>query len=141
LIDASAPPTAYGQAVLVDATTQGVRPLTTADTGLTDVYGVTVRPFPLQQNSATGSFGVATPPITGVIDVMKTGYIVVVLGNGNLTGALKGGTVYIDIVASTGNHVLGNFEAAAGGTQLTMSNRWAYNGVQDANGYVELSRQ
>src|SRR5262249_5668758 len=39
LIDASAPPTAYGQAVLVDGTTQGVRPLVAGDQALTDVYG------------------------------------------------------------------------------------------------------
>jgi hypothetical protein len=140
LIDSNAPPTAYGQAVLVDATTQGVRPFTTTDNAQTDLYGVTVRPYPLQANTATPTLNSGTPPTTGVIDVLRSGYIMVVLGTGSLTGALKGGTVYIDCSASTGNYVLGGFQAAAGGqTVATMNGTTTFNGTQDSNGVCELS--
>ena len=140
LIDASAPPTAYGQAVLVDGTAHSIRPFTAGDNSLTDLYGVTVRPFPLQQNSTTGSFGSATPPVTGVIDVIRAGYVVVQLGNGALTGAFKGGTVYVDTSSSTGNYVQGGFQAAAGGqTVATMNGTTLFNGSEDAKGWVELS--
>lgn len=140
LIDSNAPPTAYGQAVVVDPTTQGVRPLVAGDSGLTDVYGVTVRPYPLQQNSVNPAFGSGTPPTTGIIDVCNSGFITVVLGDGTLTGALKGGTVYIWYATSTGHHVQGGFEASnTGGSTLALTFQAAlFNGVQDGSGFVEL---
>lgn len=149
LIDASAPPTLYGQGVVVDATTEGVRPIVAGDSALTDIYGVTVRPFPLQQNSVTPAQGTAVPPTSGIIDVLRSGYIVVQLGNGQLTGAVKGqyisgaaGAVYVWFAANSGNHVQGSFEASTSGSafQLTAGQaRSTFNGVQDASGFVELA--
>ena len=49
LIDANAPPTAYGQPVLVDSTTQGVRPFTTGDQSNTVAAG-----YGLTELSASG---------------------------------------------------------------------------------------
>jgi len=142
LIDANAPPTAYGQPVLVDATTQGVRPFAAGDTGVTAAYGVTVRAFPIQQTSApSGNFapaalGAATPPTSGVIDVMRSGYIMGQVPAGQAT--VKNGAVYVWCAASTGVHVQGGFEnAASGGNTAALTNA-VFNGVPDASGNVEI---
>src|SRR5262249_49948070 len=136
LIDASTPPTAYGQAVLVDGTTQGVRPLVAGDQALTDVYGITVRPYPTQSNTVTPTFNTGVPPVTGVIDVLRNGYIMGVLGDGTLTGALKGGQVYVWTATSSGHHVQGGFEASNPTSNGMAIARCTFNGVQDANGIV-----
>lgn len=144
LIDASAPPTLYGEGVLVDATTQGVRPLTSTDTGTpVTIYGITVRPFPAQQSSATNfgsaSLGSATPPTNGAIDVLRAGYIMVNLPFGGTP--VKGGPVYIRIAASSGNHVQGAFEAVADtlGTNTVLVNNATFNGSPDSSGNVEIA--
>lgn len=141
LIDANAPPFAYGIGVVIDPTTQGVRPIVAGDSTLTDIYGVTVRPFPLQQNSVTPQFNSGVPPTSGVIDVLRSGYIIVQLGNGQLTGALKGSLVDIWFAVASGNHIQGGFEAThTGGSSLSLvTPENTYNGTQDANGLCELA--
>ncbi len=78
LVDVNAPPTLYGQAVVVDATTQGVRPLVAGDSALNDIYGITVRPFPIQQQAATNygasNIGAGTPPTSQPMDVLRSGH-------------------------------------------------------------------
>ena len=142
LIDANAPPTAFGQAVLVDPTTQGVRPFAAGDTAVTVAYGVTVRPFPTQQQAGgmTSTFGSATPPTTGEIDVLRAGYIMVSLGSNGTGAAKKGAQVFIWCAAASGNHVQGGFEDAAnGGNTASLDiNRYTFNGVPDSSGNVEL---
>lgn len=140
LIDASAPPTAYGQPVLVDPTTQGVRPYTAGDTA-TLPYGVTVRPYPIQQASASNygaaSLGAATPPTSGAMDVLRAGYIMGQVPAGQIP--VKDGTVYIWTAASSGAHVQGGFEAtnpSANGIALAGV---TFNGGADANGVVEIA--
>lgn len=140
LIDASAPPTAYGQAVLIDPTTQGARPLTSSDTAVTKIYGITVRPYPIQQQAATNygavAFGAGTPPTAGVIDVVKDGYIMTGLGGSAL--ATKDGAVYVWIAASSGAHIQGAFEAGAtSGSTVAITNA-RFNGQQDASGVCEI---
>lgn len=142
LIDASAPPTAYGQAVVVDPTTQGVRPLVAGDSALTDIYGITVRPYPLQQNSASPSLGAATPPTSGVIDVLRSGYILVQGYTGIST--VKGGNVYIIVSVTSGVYVQGYFSAtsAPGGSttiEITGNDKTSFNGTQDAVNVVEVA--
>jgi hypothetical protein len=141
LIDASAPPTAYGQAVLVDATTQGVRPYASGDQSDTVAsgYGITVRPYPFQQSSASNfgaaSFGAATPPVTGVMDVLRAGYIMaLVVGT-----AVKGAPVYVWSEASTGTHTLGGFEAVYSSGNTTKLANATFNGGSDASGVTEIA--
>ena len=142
LIDPSAPPTAYGQPVLVDATTQGVRPLSTGDSAITKVYGVTVRPYPFQQSSGTNYgaavLGSATPPATGVMDVLRSGYIIGSVPAGST--AVKGGAVFVWIAATSGSHIQGGFEtAASGGNTIALdTNTYTFNGAPDAAGNVEI---
>jgi hypothetical protein len=146
LIDAAAPPTAYGQGVLIDPTTQGVRPLVAGDQALTSIYGITVRPFPQQAATAPQQFGgtgalgtTVAPPTSGAMDVLRSGYIMV-----SVVGAtVKNGTVYIWTAASSGSHIQGGFEGVnPGGSGMALSSgagsTTAYNGSPDANGIVEL---
>lgn len=123
--DTTAPPTFLGQAVVVDATSGGVRPITPADTPASGavVYGVTVRGFPMQPPNASGYFGAlgfgkvapwllpGQPP--GALDVLRQGYIGVQV-NGT---PRKGGRVWVWVAADdpANNHYQGGFEAAASG--------------------------
>ncbi len=146
LVDASAPPTLYGQAVLIDATTQGARPYAAgdaSDTVLSTPYGAVVRPFPIQQQSATNfgaiALGVGAPPVSGVIDVLQAGYIMVQLNTG-VTAPVKGGRVYIWCAATSGNHLQGGYEtAASSGNTVELDTRFTYNGGVDAAGVAEIS--
>jgi hypothetical protein len=146
LIDANFPPLNYGVAVLADqAAPNGVRQIQTTDNGITAVYGITVRPFPLQQQAATNFGAVAlgpgsqVPPTSGVIDILKGGYIMVKLGGA--AAAFKGSPVFLYYGATAGAHIQGGFEAAAGANLLALDATGAriyFNGPADANGIVEL---
>ena len=150
LIDSTYPPVNYGVAVMADrAAPNGVRIVQTGDSGLTAIYGITVRPFPLQQQATTnyGAIslgpGTATPPSSGVIDILKSGYILVQLYGA--TAATKGGGVWVDTNASGGSgssaHVIGGFQAASGSGLVALDasfGRIYFNGPADANGIVEL---
>jgi len=140
LIDSSAPPTAYGQPVLVDATTQGVRPIVAGDSGVTAIWGVTARPYPIQQATTSNNYGAVaygsvTPPALQPIDVMTAGYMMVAV-NG---ACLKGGNVYIYYGTTTGAHIQGGFEAATGANILELTvGTYAYNSPPDSTGVAEL---
>ena len=144
LIDAAAPPTAYGQAVLVAAANAGVRPFTTGDASQAG-YGVTVRPFPTQQASsatlgAPATIGAATPPTTGIIDVMRRGYIMVSLPSiGTQAAPVKGSAVYVRVAAVATTHTPGDFESAADGGNNVLLTNATFNGAPDANGVVEIA--
>ena len=140
LIDSSAPPTLYGQAVLVDATTEGVRPFASGDQALTDAYGVTVRPFPQQQNSTAPAFGNATPPTSGIIGVMRSGYIMIGF-NASGSAPVKNGQAYIWTAATSGAHIQGGWETAApsgNGCLIGAPPRTTYQGGWDSNNVGEL---
>jgi hypothetical protein len=49
LIDPTNPVTAFGVPVITVSTSNGVRPFGTGDSGVTDAFGVSVRPYPYQQ--------------------------------------------------------------------------------------------
>lgn len=143
LVDASSPPTQYGQPVLLDPTTLGVRPFGAGDGSVTDAYGFLVRPYPTQQQTGgmTSSFGAATPPVTGAVDVLRgIGYINVTVNAATAALAKKGGRVYVWIAATSGSHVQGGIEAAASSanTVLLPANK-LFNGSVDANGVCEVS--
>lgn len=141
LINTTTPPLFYGCAVVVDTTTNSVRALAAGDTALTSIYGVTVRPFPTQQASTSTNWGQialgtpVAPPSSGVLDVMREGYIFVKVNAGTAT---KKGPAYVWVAASSGNHVQGGFEATAtGGSTIAITNAW-FNGPADAAGIAEL---
>lgn len=155
LIDASAPPLLYGVPVIMDQTTNGVRPFVATDTSAQLLYGILVRPFPTSQFSATnyGSTPLGTPgvpPVSGPCDVLVSGYINVQVPVGSPNPTTAGGTtvaneVYIWIAATSGVHIQGGFETVASGGNTLLVTSAAngvtthYKGPQDANGVIELA--
>jgi hypothetical protein len=142
LIDASAPPTAYGQAVVIDPTTQGVRPLVAGDSALTVIYGITVRPFPQQLRTggdAGSTLNSGTPPTSGVIDVLRRGFIMVPLPAGQTP--VKGAAVDVWFAASSGAHVQSGFEAVhTGGSSLTLAEgQTTFQGGVDSANVAEVA--
>ena len=145
LINSAAPPLFFGEAVKIDPTSQGITPFVAGDTAVTNAYGVTVRSFPTQQSSTSnfGAIGIGAtvaPPTSGTQDILRSGYIIVQLGNNVWPNAKKGAAVFIWVAASTGNHVQGQFEdtASAGNTMALDPTKYIFNGTPDANGVVEL---
>jgi hypothetical protein len=132
-------PTFAGQACVIDATSHLLRYLgVTDDTALTDIYGVAVRAFPIQQQTGgmAAAFGTAVMTAAQPVDVLKSGYIMVpVQGT-----PVKGGIVYVWAKPVSGLHVPGGFEAAAtGGSTIALPiNSYSWNGGPDANGVAEV---
>lgn len=133
---------AYGQAVLYDATTGKLRKVVAGDSAITKIDGVSVRAYPTQQTAASllgapATFGAATPPTAGIIDVLEDGFIMVQLPVGS-TAPVKGAAVYVWFAVASGNHIQGGFEAAAtGGSTATLTNA-RFTGGMDANLVAEI---
>ena len=124
----------WGQAVLVGAN-QLIRPVAPGDTAITDIYGVTVLPYPIQMTSAANygaaPFGQSAIPPNGTIDIMRSGYIVVpIVGT-----PVKNGPVFVWVAATAAPHVQGGFEAAAtaGSTIQIAGTKTTFMGGADAN--------
>ena len=141
LLDTTNPATLYGQAMTIDATSKGVRRFIAGDTGVTKIYALAARPFPASQMQASSdfapaAFGNATPPATGVIDVLRAGYMTIQLPSGQTCN--KGDAVYVWCAASSGVHVQGGIESGATGGSTAAVTNAIFNGTPDANGNVEI---
>lgn len=140
LVDPVAPPQFYGEAVLIATASQGAREVAAGDSALTNIWGVTVRPYPIQQQSATAygaiAYGAGVPPSQQPIDILTAGYILVpVVGS-----PVKGGAVFVWYGATGAGHTLGGFEAASGASTMALdTGRYKWNSPPDANGIAELS--
>lgn len=136
LPDATNPPLLYGNAVMVNGSTGGVRQMLAGDTSVVRIYGVVARDWPTQQNSGgmATQTGTLAPPTNRALSIITDGYVMVRV-NGT---PQKNGTVYVWVAASTGNHIQGTFEAtASAGNTITLVNaRW--NSPPDANGIAEI---
>lgn len=130
-------PTAYGLAGQIDGTSGQFRMINSGDT---DAYGVLMRSYPTESGAtANDPLGTATPPTSGIVDIMVRGYAGILLQNYAAKPAVKGGTVYVWFAASSGNHVLGGFEAfATGGSTLALPDKYYFTGPQDSNGFCEI---
>ena len=145
LMDATSPPTWYGQPVIIAATGGGVRAFAASEQSNTvpvAAWGITVRPFPVQQattNVAFGGVAIGSSGIGSIAEVgtIRSGYIIAQVPAGQTP--VKGGGVYIWCAASTGVHILGGFEAvySAGNTAL-LSNA-SFNSGADASGNCEIA--
>jgi hypothetical protein len=128
-------PTVYGVPVALDATSHNLRAIKAADTA-SSVYGFYVRPYPATGNGTDG-LGTSTPPVSGVVSVLKRGYMMVKL-NGT-TAAVKNGTVYVRTVTGTFT-VIGGIEALADSTNtFAMTGNTYFTGPADSNGNVEVA--
>jgi hypothetical protein len=139
--DQTNPPTDFGQPVVIDGSSHLPRAILYTDNGADAIYGITVRPFPIQQAQASNDYaaiglGSNGLPKSQAMDVLRSGYIMAKL---NVTGAVKGGRVYVWAVATSGSHVIGGFEVAAcSGKTVLLDEKSYYNGVEDANKIVEI---
>lgn len=136
VIDSGAPPTAYGQPVKL--VSGKVRPMGSTDAA-TLIYGITVRPYPKTDNTGTApGYGSGTPPTSGIIDVMRVGYIGVTMVVGT---AARGAQVYV-VTTSGGTVNIGDIVDAAspsgGGTAVAPAN-WFFTGAADPAGNTEIS--
>ena len=134
-INTSAPPTVYGVAVkLVSGTIQPIN--NSADTAAL-VYGINLRPYPIQGNG-TDPLGTSTPPVSGVTDILKRGYVNVSLGG--TTAAAKGGLVYVRVANPASGKPLGGFEAASDTTNtVVLPANTYFTGPADAYGICEIA--
>lgn len=131
-IDAAAPPTKYG--VFIKLVSGKIRALAASDTAAA-IYGLLVRPYPT--NAANDPLGTATPPASGLCDVLVRGYITVKLALGT---AAKGGGVYV-VTTAGGSVAVGDIVTSAspagGGTAVLAAN-CIFMGGADADGNVEI---
>jgi hypothetical protein len=130
-------PTAYGIPLVIDAAAGNigrVRMLAIGDLAA-NVYGLLVRPYPTA--SSQDPLGVSTPPVEGAADVLRFGYMTVLLSGS--TASVKGAPVYIWSVAPTGTHILGGFEATNPTTNGFVVPGAVFMGPADASGNTEIS--
>jgi hypothetical protein len=139
-ITAANPPLSYGQVVVLDAATGTIRQPTTSDTA--GFYGFNVRAYPTQGfgvpvGSLNDPIGAASPPVIGVVDVMRRGYMLCKLGGA--TAAVKGAPVNVWTGATGGGQVQGNVTAVApaAGSCVVMPSAY-FMSQADANGIVEI---
>lgn len=134
-IDSGTPPTVFGVAVKYVA--GKVQPINLAGDTAALVQGVNLRPYPIQGNG-TDPLGTSTPPTSGVVDVLKRGYVMVSLGG--VAAATKGGTVYVRVANVSAGKPLGGFEAASDTTNtIAMPANWYFTGPADAYGVAEVA--
>lgn len=133
VIDSGTPPTIFGG--VVKLVSGKLQPIASGDAGSV-AYGFLVNAYPVQ--STTTAFGAATPPTSGIIDVMKRGYMTLTL---KLGAAAKGGQVYV-VTTAGGTVVVGDIVTSAspagGGTAVAVSNAF-FMGPADSSGVVEIA--
>lgn len=130
---------AYGNPVLYKTANNSYKGFVAADTTTPVICaGFLVRPFPTQQQSGgmSASIGAATPPTSGVIDVLNEGYIMSKLPAG--VAVTKGGAVYVWFAATSGNNIQGGLVGAATGGSTALITNAKFNGPADASGNVEV---
>lgn len=139
LINTTTPPRLYGDPVLANAADNSVRGFVVGDTTTpTVIYGVAVRPYPTQQAAGgmSAAIGAAAPPVSGVIDVLRSGFIMTKIPAGQTVA--KGGAVYVWFAATSGSNIQGSFVGAATGGSTALISNAKFVGPADANGNVEI---
>lgn len=134
-------PTAYGVPLIVDATAGNIGNMRTIVAGDTPAvagllpYGILVRPFPT--GGSQDPLGTSTPPTQGACDVLKSGYINVLLSG--TSPAVKGNQVYIWTAAASGSHIVGGWEATnPSGSGIALPGSY-FMGPADAGGITEIA--
>lgn len=134
VLDTTNYPTAYGVPVVIDATSKSMRKVLAGDVAAS-IFGIYVRPYPTSNGSTSDGLGTSTPPVSGIGNVLKRGYMTVQLNYGTAT---KGGAVYVRTVSGAST-IIGGFEAAADGSNsFALANAY-FNGTADSNGQVEIA--
>jgi hypothetical protein len=120
----------------MDAVTSTIRAPATADLS-TALYGMLVRPFPTQ--SSQDPLGVSTPPTSGRGDVLKRGYMTVLL-RGATTVTAKGQQANVWTGAPAGGQIPGGVTAVApaAGSCVVLPGAY-FMGPADAGGFTEIA--
>lgn len=107
-----------------------------ATTTLAQIYGLLVRPFPITGLNASDPLGTSVPPTSGLANVMRRGYINVILAAGT---AVAGVPVFVRIAAGSTGRAVGAIEAAPSDPAncLALPNTY-FTGPADASGNVEI---
>lgn len=129
VVDVALPPTAYGSFVKLVAGL--LQPMASGDAA-TVVYGVLNIPF---AQSTTNTFGLSTPPVSGLVGVVRAGYVAVKLARGT---AVKGAAVFVRITVS-GPKLVGEIEDLADSGTCVAVVGAKFEGPADANGNCEIS--
>lgn len=121
---------AYGLFGKLDAN-GNFAPLGAADTA---VFGLLVRSYPVQ--STTNTQGPATPPTSGINDVLRRGYMTVSCNAGT---AKKGGAVFVRVATPSAGKPIGGIEAVADSTNTIALSNAIFMHDADAAGNVEIA--
>jgi hypothetical protein len=136
------PVPAYGLPVAIDPASGGMRPLTVGDVAAA-VYGVLVRPYPLQPQSAINYGQVAVgapgvPPASGIIDILKRGYVNVLLTGVGKPAAAKGAPARVWVAAPASGEVTGGFTTDTSASGVAIPGAY-FTGAADAAGNTEIA--
>lgn len=135
-IDPTNPPVSYGVPVAIDATSHLARGILNGDAAAA-IYGMMVKPFPIQENTVAPVFGTATPPTSGPGDILKSGYMSVHVGG--TTNPVKNGIVYVRVAAAAGGKPIGGIEAASDSTNTIIMANAYFTGPADAGFNSEIA--
>lgn len=100
------------------------------------VYGLLVRPFPITGANASDPLGASVPPLTGVANILRRGYMTVKVQLGSASCALNS-AVYIRYQNAVAGQIIGGFEGLTTGNNYALSGATC-TGPADANGNVEV---
>ena len=129
-------PTAFGVPMKFGAAGK-VAPIALAGDTAALVIGFNVREYP-SQGPVNDPLGTSTPPTSGLVSILKRGYILVSLGG--VAAAVKGGTVYIRVATPSAGKPLGGVEAASDTTNtVALPVNSYFMGPADANGVTEIA--
>lgn len=137
VISSVAPPPEYGLGLVIDGATGQIRVPAAGDTQMTPVYGLYVKPYPTQGSTFNDPLGAASPPIAGIGNVLKRGYMTVKLRGA--TPAVKGAPVFIWKAAAGGGQVPGGVTADGTTAASVMTLPGYFMGPADANGITEVA--
>ena len=133
--DTAAPFPAYGVPAKVGANGK-MQPIGAGDTPAS-VYGLLVRPYPT--NSSQSGLGVAVPSMGGVCNILRRGYMTVLLNGA--AAAVKNAPVFVRIAGAAAGKPIGGIEAAADATagNTIQALGFVFMGSADAQGNVEVA--
>lgn len=141
IMSTAAPVRLYGDPCLIDTATNTYRAIGAADTGITKIDGILVRPYPTQQTSGgmAATIGAAVPPVgPAQIEVVNEGFIIAKCNNFAAQQPTKGGAVYVWVTANSGAHVQGGFESVVNGANTILLSNAKWNGPTDSAGITEI---
>lgn len=132
IFDPANPFASYG--IPVKKVSGKIRPVASGDAA-TVIIGLLVRPYPVTGGAGSEPLGTATPPPSGVGDLMRRGYMTVKCNAG---APADGGVVYVRVGAAAAGKPIGGIEAAADSTNTVVMAGAVFKNAGDANGNVEI---